>query len=883
MRLLFIFLLVSASLACTAGTVCHLSFESDALPAGSTFQVPEPGQPPIFSDVVPAGEIWDGGSLALLLEKNRRSVYFGKFPANSRAPQGGEIRIDDSDNRFRLPDITVETFVKVDEHQERFSLLVSKRRRNDGSSWGLSINPEGVFSVRLDTQKTSSEPGFNRTVSSGIAVNDGHWHHLAMTYHGESRECSLFVDYVLTRKGRTPGPLIYDDGELTIGRGLNGWIDEVRISDTVLHQEQFLRGTRFFTDALSRQTPKLNVMLDLTPTRVQTGLSLDWPRAGTLKPKSVDEIPGDFWSLGCETLDRGLADWDAYKEYLRSLGIRRIRLQGGWAKTEIKKGIYDFEWLDHIVDGAHDLGLKVCLETSYGNKLYEPSAALGPGGTLPEGEETLKAWDAWVEAMVRHYAPKGVSEWMMYNEPNLNKKNTPEKVVAFNSRTAEIIRRIDPDAKIAGLVASGLSAFWIENWLRGLQELGTLNLFQWVVYHGYGANPDSLCGGMAKMNERVRGYSPAIRLWQGEAGCASEEVQYALSGIGWTEISHAKWNARRMLCDFAYGIESSVFTISDVSYHKDFISRYGLLKTNPDNSLIKVKAAYYAVNNVVSIFNDDLAVAPNDRVHLPGTPGLCAYAFTHKASGYDLIALWDRSGIPIHECDLQYVTVSVDDLKIDDPVWVDLLTGQIYAIPGEKTARQGTTTVFVDLPVFDSPVVVTDRSILSYVKAREPKKSTAKKTQKRAPGKAVPLDSYRLYSTQKPAPAVILCHLPDSSGTWAAKLSEALRNSGVHAFVFTDRSVGIAAAVAYVRSQAVEWQINPDQIGLLGQGPAPAAYGALGANFAVSIGGDTEAGLQVDANIKALPGTVMEEDVGDNAAWLQDLTEWLEPRKTRVF
>jgi len=131
-----------------------------------------------------------------------------------------------------------------------------------------------------------------------------------------------------------------------------------------------------------------------------------------LEPKSVDEIPGGFWSLGCETLDRDLADWDAYEGYLKPLGIKRIRLQGGWAKTEKEKGVYDFRWLDHIIDSAHELGLVVCLETSYGNRLYEPRAGLGPGGVLPKGEETLKAWDAWVEAMVKHYAPKGVNEWM---------------------------------------------------------------------------------------------------------------------------------------------------------------------------------------------------------------------------------------------------------------------------------------------------------------------------------------------------------------------------------------------------------------------------------------------------------------------------------------
>ena len=864
-----------------AGSV-QWSFEDDSIALGGKLGVCTKGYQPVYAGEVLGKQIWDGGSYAKLGEANKRSLYFKPASVKSLSPVGGELVCDGAQKEFKLPTLTVEAFVRVEKKQKMYGLIASKRR-NGGCSWSMSVTPEGVYSVRLDTQPGASGSGFNYTISSGVNVSDGLWHHLAMTFDQENFACTLYVDYEKSKSATAGGTLVYDDALFTIGRGLNGWIDEVRISDKLLHPEQFLRKTQFFSDSKMKKRIDAGVMLDLTPTRVQTSVSLDWTKLGTLKPKSVDEIPGEFWSLGCETLDRELADWDAYKGYLQPLGIKRIRLQGGWNKTEKKKGVYDFAWLDHIVDSAHELGIKVCLETSYGNRLYEPRAGLGPGGVLPAGEETLKAWDAWVEAMVKHYQPKGVDEWMMYNEPNLRRTNTIAKVVAFNSRTADVIKRVDPNAKIAGLVVSGLNVAWIEGWLKGMKAINKLQNFEWVIYHGYAGNPDAINDGMKRVKQMVRQYSPSIKLWQGEAGCASEEVQYALSGIDWTELSHAKWNARRMLCDFAHEIESTVFTISDLSYHKNFISRYGLLKTNPDNSLIKIKTAFYVVNNIVSVFNDAVQVNPDCRFEIECEHELTQFAFKDKRSGYDMISFWDGSSLPVDPCDLSYATVKVRDLKMDNPVWVDLLTSRIYEIPAECISTEGNITTFKDLPYFDSPVLLTDLSTLSYVEARKSKKRAVKKSGKKSVKKTpvVLMRQFKLFGSQKPAPAVIISLENEGSKQWSYALAEWLRSEEIHAFVFSGRQHSLKDAVAYVRSQATQWQVNPQQIGVLGSSEAISKYKESGADFAVALG---QKNKDVSDNNLMTPGVVKSGAGFDKGAvWSKNLIKWLEPRKTKVF
>lgn len=708
-----------------AGTnAAALASETNATAMIARAGVYHKGTPPVFDARTPAAKIWNGATFSVVNPLNQGSLRFvGGGVAGMGSPLGGEVTVSGADAKMHAPDLTLEAFVRMHRQMPRHALIASKRRNGQtGASWSLSIDPQGFVRARFDTQPGAdarSGDGFNQSFGSTGSVVDNVWHHVALTFEHATRSAAIYVDYVRCGGGVTAGPLVFDDGPLVIGRGLDGWLDEVRLSAEVLHPEQFLRTCRFFSE-LKPRAPTI-AMLDQTPTRVQTALKLDWPKVGTLKPRSAGEIKTSMWSLGCETLDRDLADWDAYKEYLQPLGIGHIRLQGGWGRTEKEKGVHDFAWLDRIVDDAHARGLVVCLETSYGNRLYEPKAALGPGGKLPEGEETLAAWDRWVEAMVRRYSAKGVREWMMYNEPNLTRSNTIEKTTAFNIRTAQIIKSVDPKARIAGLVSAGASPEFVGGFLRRLKQQAKLDLFEWVVYHHYSANPDATYDQVDRLQELVREHAPKLRLWQGEAGCASEEVQFALSGVDWTELSQAKWNARRMLGDLGHDIRSSVFTISDLSYHKDFISRYGLLKTDSNNAIIKVKTAYYVVQNVVSVFNDAVERLRDAAVTFQCEKKLTWYAFRDKATGLSLVTFWDGLGVPSNACTAIKAQLTMTNGRFKEPVWLDLLTGNIHAIPPEHIAADGSTYVFKDLPVYDSPAVLTDKSLLSFVPARTKK------------------------------------------------------------------------------------------------------------------------------------------------------------------
>ena len=224
-------------------------------------------------------------------------------------------------------------------------------------------------------------------------------------------------------------------------------------------------------------------------------LKIAIPLAGTIENRDASEIKSSNWIIGCETLDRDMADYGQYKDYLGPLGIKRLRMQAGWAKTEKEKGKYDWKWLDLIVDDARKRGLEIWLEASYGNPIYEGGGCINLSAGIPASEEALLAWDKWVKALVVRYKDK-IKEWEVWNEPNFgdNTINSPEKVAALNIRTAEIIKKIQPEAIISGLSMGHIDLQYADQFFKVLHERNKLNLFDNMTYHDYVYNPDSNYG-----------------------------------------------------------------------------------------------------------------------------------------------------------------------------------------------------------------------------------------------------------------------------------------------------------------------------------------------------------------------------------------------------
>ncbi|MFZ2641882.1 MAG: beta-galactosidase [Verrucomicrobiia bacterium] len=460
-------------------------------------------------------------------------------------------------------------------------------------------------------------------------------------------------------------------------------------------------------------------MIDTSETRVQTTLEPKLKRIGTIKPRCVGEITGQNWSIGCETIDRDFTNWDSYKDYLVPLGIKLIRLQGGWAKTERDQGKYDWRWLDIIINDARSRGLDILLQTNYGNPIYPGGGSRHLSGGFPTSEEALAAWDKWVEAMATRYKDK-VRDWEMWNEPNNNKAHTPELTADFNIRTAEIIKRVIPEARIAGGVLNSPNAEYSEGWLKRVTSRQKQSLFTWFIYHAYTFNPDEKhYEAVEKLKGLFKQYAPTIKLWQGEAGTQSEFcLGGALCKRPWTELTQAKWQTRRMLGDLGHDVESLVFSMADLDYNRwdgyrlGDMDRYGLVKTDKQYRLLKVKIAYYAVQNLVAIFDDTLQRVPDYPCEVQCEKATACYAYKNKKNGQQMLVFWDKSAVPSDKNDTVSATFTIAKGSFSEPVWVDLITGGIHTIPAKQIVRDGDKVIFKDIPVYDAPVLITEKSLV---------------------------------------------------------------------------------------------------------------------------------------------------------------------------
>lgn len=437
------------------------------------------------------------------------------------------------------------------------------------------------------------------------------------------------------------------------------------------------------------------LILLVTSAFSQTGNDISFPLIGKIQPRNANEIASSNWLIGCETLDRDFADYDQYKEYLNPLGIKRLRLQAGWAKTEKVKGQYDWTWLDHIVNDAVQRGLQPWLQFSYGNSIYEGGGGINLAAGVPLSEEALAAWDKWVAAMVTRYNDK-VRDWEVWNEPNFsdNSYNTPEKAAALNIRTAEIVRKIQPDAIISGLAFGHIDLEYADAFFKALHDAGKMHLFDNMTYHDYVYNPDSHYPKVMKLKAILEKYTPEMPLRQGENGAPSgPRLGGALGDYDWSELSQAKWNTRRMLGDLGHDIESSVFTIIDIAYTSGPIKRLnvkGLIQSDMTKKAIRPKLAYYAVQNVASVFDHSLERIKNIR------------------------DTYNSEFIPENPDseERKSMNFTFTNARFEQPVYVDMITGNVYEIPSSQWSKNGVKYTFRNIPVYDGPILIADKKLL---------------------------------------------------------------------------------------------------------------------------------------------------------------------------
>jgi len=424
-------------------------------------------------------------------------------------------------------------------------------------------------------------------------------------------------------------------------------------------------------------------------------------KLGKLKTRPSSQIKASPLSVGYETLDR--QHFDPAKTYALAsqLGVKWARCQTGWARTEKTRGVYDFAWLDEVVDGLLKIGIQPWFNLGYGNPLYTPKADETAVGWVPVFEEVaMEAWKAFTLKIAEHFQGR-VTHWEIWNEPNITgfwKPGKPDAAsyVKLVEQTAPLLRAGVPGAVLIGGGYAGIPMGYFEECL----EAGLAKHVDKISYHPYRPSPEKgYEDEVKKMRELLKKHGAEhVKLWQGENGCPSQKGSAgALSQQDWNEARQAKWLTRRILSDLRLEIElTSYFLIVDLIGYRGKVNLKGLLRGEDYSP----KPAYFAYQNLCALFDSETRRF-KVKFKLAGAVETVTVAAGFKRQGKPLVAYWAVEDL-MQDVAAKKVALALGEqekAQMPKPALLDPLSGQIYRIAS-----------FDALPLADYPLILADES-----------------------------------------------------------------------------------------------------------------------------------------------------------------------------
>lgn len=470
-------------------------------------------------------------------------------------------------------------------------------------------------------------------------------------------------------------------------------------------------------------------------------------KVGQICPKKSVDIQKSKIGLGFEKLDRGIFDPEEAYQYVAESGVKWARLQSGWQRTEKTPGVYDFGWLDQIVDRLISIGVEPWLCLCYGNELYSEAAksVFGAVGIPPiHSEAERTAWANYVRATVAHFKGR-IHYYEIWNEPDGKWcwKHCVEpdglEYAAFAKATALACREADPECEVIGLATCCSKAF-----VSRFAESGALDFIDGLSYHAYSADEKDWTEWVRFYKSIRSEYRPNLKIIQGESGTQSRsDGAGALRGGAWTEKKQAKYLLRHLITDLANGVELTSYfscmdmaealngTVGNAVSYRDYgyfgVLRSGFNSNGKTAGACSPKPSYFALQTLCSVLSEEYEcceVPLNglvlDSRRLLGEDfdfeNTAHYAFK-RADGSYAVMYWVPKSI-LSETYEGTVSVALNEaLRGKDIYLTDLLDGSVYQLSGDMIGENG---VLKNLPATDSPLMLTFGPFSEWTKSEVP-------------------------------------------------------------------------------------------------------------------------------------------------------------------
>jgi polysaccharide biosynthesis protein PslG len=470
---------------------------------------------------------------------------------------------------------------------------------------------------------------------------------------------------------------------------------------------------------------------------------------GKVTPRSAGQISNSPWGIQIGSLEKD------HLAKAAAIGVKWTRLNGAWREVEKQKGTYNWEKSDLAYSSALDNGITpfICLEGS--NPLYcRPSDEIDPrqkeiyGSSLvppTKDPAAMAAWLKFVRAAVDRYKSK-IHYWEIWNEPNhVHYWGAPPDGSDYGllvRETAKAIKEVDPSAKVIAGALAGLDPEFTDKFLAN----GAAKQIDIITFHNYGELPEERIYKAIEVWDVINKHNPNLELWQGECGYPSHSNTRDYRGTSpWGVMIQAKWLLRQSFTDvfFCRTTLSNYFKLvhpggkgekpqrsflTSIDSVLGFPARGGSRvksvgvneKCVLENPGLAPKPAYFAYQNLCAVFDGRYKrseVASKITIEDPGVfygigedddafPSKPLVASFKTKDNHVLLAYW----LPWHAQEIireGRIRLSLNNVKFNEPVLVDLLTGNAYNV--EMKMSSSGETLFENIPLADYPFVIVEK------------------------------------------------------------------------------------------------------------------------------------------------------------------------------
>ena len=417
----------------------------------------------------------------------------------------------------------------------------------------------------------------------------------------------------------------------------------------------------------------------------------------------------------------------------------------GWDWIEQKRGQFALPpQVDDFVDSLADNGANIELQLLYGNPMYTSPAGKLPGSILPapgsvhnpdQGlyaifwppttPEQIEAFNRYTTWMVAHFRGR-VRYYSLWNEQDgsyWNPKPNAEEYGRLLKAFVPAVRQADPEAKIVYGGQASLSTMFARRALDACQCASGLDVFAYHTYPGgYAHNtpPESMdYGAFAELTPKalramVRDYPgirPDIQFWDDEYNSLPFQE-------GSDESVQAKYVPRALVYNWAASVPTFLWELindTNTSEGDRFGIIHGMMYKPAD---FAPRPVFHPLENTNALFSDTKP-DPSVEIETSGFSDLSAaadapfltYGF-RSSEGKAIVAFWlaAHSWPGGAEFVPYYVTMTLKNTGIKNPVLIDVLSGKIWPLEW----KEGTAETLEKVPVRDSVLAIADETYFNW-------------------------------------------------------------------------------------------------------------------------------------------------------------------------